>query len=493
MNANLLFKVVWGSIFAARNINRGYMKTKSSTILLAITCLLISLGFSSCANIIPPGGGPRDSIAPRLVAAFPKDSALNVSSSNIVLSFDEYITLVNTNENLIISPNPKNMPLVDYKLHNVTIKMRDSLEKNTTYSFNFGRAIKDVNEGNEAKELTYVFSTGNKIDSNHYKGSVFLAETGKPDSTLVVVLHNNNHDSSIQKNKPRYYTKVNGKGYFSFNFLPEGEFSVYVVPNDFTRKYDDSTKIFAFLNAPILINSNTRTDTLFAYQEFKKKEAKALTTSTNNTKPKQTAEEKRLKYSANLESGGQQDLLSPLELDFARPLKTWDSTKIILTDSSFKPIIGYKLSIDTNNTKISLEYPWKEKQFFRLIVSKDAVMDTTGTSLSKSDTAKIITKRDAEYGSCRLRFVNLDLSKHPVLQLVVDNKIFDSFPITGKELIRKRFKPGEYDCRILFDTNQNGKWDPGSFHNKKQPELVKAFTKKLIIRPDRDTDQSFVF
>jgi hypothetical protein len=468
------------------------MKTKSSKILFAITCLLISLGFSSCANIIPPGGGPRDSIAPRLVMALPKDSSLNVTTSNIILSFDEYITLQNTNENLIISPNPKNIPLVDSKLHNITIKLRDSLEKNTTYSFNFGRAIKDVNEGNEAKELTYVFSTGNKIDSNHYNGSVFLAESGKADSTLVVVLHNNKHDSSIAKNKPRYYAKVNGKGFFNFKFLPEGTFSVYVVPNDFSKKYDDSTKIFAFLGEPILINSNTRNDTLFAYQEFKKTEPKALTPATTN-KPKATTEDKRLKYSANLETGGQQDLLSPLVLEFARPLKSWDSTKIVLYDTLFKPIVGYKLSIDTGNTKISLEYPWKEKQQFRLVVLKDAVTDTTGTSLSRSDTAKIITKRDAEYGSMRLRFTNIDLSKHPVLQLVVDNKVFESYPITGKEFIKKRFEPGEYDIRILFDNNQNGKWDPGSFRTKKQPELVKPFTKKLVIRPDRDTDQSFVF
>jgi hypothetical protein len=190
------------------------------------------------------------------------------------LSFDEYITLQNTNENLVISPNPKNIPLVDSKLHNITIKMRDSLEKNTTYSFNFGKAIKDVNEGNVAKELTYVFSTGNKIDSNQYNGYVFLAETGKTDSTLIVVLHNNMHDSSIQKNRPRYYAKVNGKGAFSFKYLPEGKFAVYVVPNDFSKKYDDSTKIFAFLKEPILINGYSRNDTLFAYQRVQEKDRK---------------------------------------------------------------------------------------------------------------------------------------------------------------------------------------------------------------------------
>lgn len=454
---------------------------------------MITLGFYSCANIIPPGGGPRDSIPPKLIAAFPKDSAVHVTSQNIVLSFDEYVTLQNTNENLIISPSPQNMPLVDYKLHNVTIKMRDSLEKNTTYSFDFGNAIKDVNEGNEAKNFIYVFSTGNKIDSNSYSGYVFLAETGKTDTTLIAVLHNNTADSSIYKNRPRYYTRINRKGFFNFKYLPEGKFSVYIIPNDFTKKYDDSTKTFAFLKEPILINSNKRSDTLYAYQEFKKSESKPIATANTTPKSKLSADDKRLKYSSNLESGGQQDLLQNLELIFARPLKSWDSSKIVLYDTLYKPITGYKLSLDTGKTKISLEYPWKEKQFFRLIVSKDAFLDTSGNGLSKSDTAKIITKRNAEYGSCRIRFVNLDLNAHPVMQLVIDGKIYGSYPLTSKEFVRKLFKPGEYEFRVLYDANQNGKWDPGSFRAKKQPELVKSFTKKIIIRADRDTDQSFVF
>ena len=469
------------------------MKTKSSNLLLVFVCLMSTIGFYSCANIIPPGGGPRDSIPPRLIGAFPKDSAVNVASQNIILSFDEYVTLQNTNENLIISPNPKNIPLVDYKLHNVTVKLRDSLEKNTTYSFDFGNAIKDVNEGNEARNFTYVFSTGNKLDSNSYSGYVFLAETGKTDTTLIAVLHNNTADSSIYKNKPRYYTRINRKGYFNFKYLPQGRFSVYVVPNDFTKKYDDSTKTFAFLKEPILINGSQRTDTLYAYQEYKKSEPKAVVATTTTTKSKSTADDKRLKYSSNLEAGGQQDLLQNLELNFGRPLKTWDSSKIVLYDTSFKPITGYKLSIDTSMKKISLEYPWKEKQFFRLIVSKDAFLDTLGNGLAKSDTAKIFTKRDAEYGSCRIRFVNLDLTAHPVMQLVLDGKISGSYAITGKEFIRKRFKPGEYEFRILYDSNQNGKWDPGSFKEKKQPELVKSFIKKIMIRADRDTDQSFIF
>jgi len=162
------------------------------------------------------------------------------------LVFDEYVELQGVNENLVMQPYPKNTPLVDYKLRNVTVKLKDSLEKNTTYAINFGNAIKDVNEGNMAKELTFVFSTGNKIDSNQYQGTVLMAETGKSDSTLIVVLHQILADSSILKNRPRYLTKLDGKGNFKFKYLPSGQFNAFVLPNDYSKKYDDSTKVFGF-------------------------------------------------------------------------------------------------------------------------------------------------------------------------------------------------------------------------------------------------------
>lgn len=450
---------------------------------------------NACANIIPPGGGPRDSIPPRLLGSIPKDSALNVTTQTVVLTFDEYVQLQSVNENLIVSPYPKSAPFVDSKLRNVTVKLKDSLEKNTTYAINFGSAIKDVNEGNLAKEFTYVFSTGKSIDTNHYRGYVILAETGKIDSTLIVVLHNNNNDSSIKKNRPRYFAKLNGNGYFNFNYLPDGLFSAYVIPNDFTKKYDDSTKVFAFLNQPVKINPITRTDTLYAFQEFKKKERSTTTVTNNNAKPsgKATAEDKRLKYTANLE-GGQQDLLGSLDLSFNRKIKSWDSTKIVLLDTNYHPITGYILSLDTARTRISIQYPWKEKTAFRIIIGKDAVTDTAGINLTKSDSARFITKKEADYGSCRLRFVNIDFTKNPVLQLVQEGRIIESIVLTSKEFIRKRIHPGEYEIRILFDNNKNGIWDSGKFTVPKiQPEVVRAFSKKLTIKPDRDTDQSFIF
>ncbi len=443
--------------------------------------------FSSCANIIPPGGGPRDSLPPRLVMTVPKDSAVNVTSKNITLTFDEYVTLQNAQENLIISPTVEHTPLVDYKLRNVTIKLKDSLEANTTYSFNFGDAIRDVNESNIAQNLTYVFSTGNKVDVNNYSGRVIVAETGKTDSTLLVVLHKNLADTAIVKERPRYYTRLNGKGDFAFRNLPEGRFAVYVIEGqgNYSRRYNDSTRLFAFRNNPVIINGNTIPDTLYAFQEFKPKEK--TTTSSQQRPSPVSKEDKRLKYSTDLENG-QQDILSPLSFTFNRKLTSFDSTGFILYDTGFQKLSGYGFSLDTSKTKVTLKYKWKENTALRVWIAKTAVADSAGTTLAKADTVRFITKRESDYGSIRIRFSNLDLSKNPVLQIVSGEKIVESVPLTQADFIRKLFKPGSYDLRILYDANKNGIWDTGHFGTKQQPEIVQRIPRQLNIRGNWDNE-----
>src|SRR5687767_3180884 len=155
--------------------------------LLMILLISVTSG-PGCANVIPPQGGPRDSIPPLLIRANPGDSSRNFTGNRISFSFDEFVDVMNVQENLIVSPIPKINPSVEYRLNTVTVRFREPLEPNTTYSLNFGNAIRDINENNILKQFTYIFSTGQYIDSLQLKGKVFLAESGKPaDSTLIVM------------------------------------------------------------------------------------------------------------------------------------------------------------------------------------------------------------------------------------------------------------------------------------------------------------------
>ncbi|MGI8952728.1 MAG: Ig-like domain-containing protein [Chitinophagaceae bacterium] len=456
-------------------------------IIIFIIPILIIIN-SGCANIIPPGGGPKDTLPPVLVNATPRDSLTNFTSNKIVLTFDEYVQLENLQDNLIVSPNPQNPPQVDSKLRTVTIRLKDTLQPNTTYSINFGNALKDINEGNIDKNFTYVFSTGKHLDENTLNGKVLLAETGKVDSTLIVVLHKNLADSAVEKERPLYYARLDSKGNFQFRNLPAATFAVYTLPNDYSKRYDDSTKLFAFLNEPVKVGDTFSTPkvTLYAYQEVKEAEKKqaAPTSLEKNKKP-----DKYVRITTNLEQN-QQDLLSNLELTFNKKLPTIDTNKIILADTNYKPINGINFLIDTSRTKLTIKYNWPENTDFRLVIQKDAIADSAGSMLAKADTVKFSTKRESDYGSIRLRFPDLDLSKNPVLQLVKNNVVVDSAILTTNEWYKKLYTPGDYEIRILFDDNKNGTWDPGKFFGvHKQPEIVQSISTPLKIKANWDNEQ----
>lgn len=464
--------------------------TPVTLLLVILSGMVILSAGAGCANIIPPTGGPKDSLPPRMVLAQPVDSALNFNAKKITLTFDEYVQLDNNLGNsLIVSPYPENPPVIESKLRNVSVVLRDSLKPNTTYTINFGNGIKDVNEGNIAKRFTYVFSTGDHLDKGTLSGKVLIAETGKKDTTLLVVLHSNLNDTSIRKNNPNYMERLDSGGNFKFSYIAPGTYNVFVLPNEYVKKYDDSTKLFAFLNAPVTIDSNGTTQPvkLYAYREVKPIDKKNTTQASANKKPAPKGPPPALKLSTGL-ANGPQDLLTPFVFTLSEKIATFDSAKISLTDTSYKPLAGVHFSADTTQKNFNMYYKWEENTPYKLVVQKDAFTDSLGATLAKNDTLSFKTRRETEYGSIRLHFNNLDLAKNPVLLLVQADKIFQSVPLTSNEWYQPLFKPGEYEIRFLNDDNKNGVWDAGNYKLKLQPEVVTIYPRKLVIKANIDNE-----
>ena len=117
--------------------SKGLIKIISSFFLFIIFILKIA-AFSGCANQIPPTGGDRDSLPPVLVKVTPGDSSIHFSNKTITFTFDEFIEDVqqqNPYQNVIISPTPEHFPSIESKLRTLTVKIKDTLEPNTTYYF----------------------------------------------------------------------------------------------------------------------------------------------------------------------------------------------------------------------------------------------------------------------------------------------------------------------------------------------------------------------
>ncbi len=463
-----------------------YQNLISSAFILLIIAISITSG-PGCANIIPPQGGPKDSLPPVLLKATPGDSTRNFTGNKITFTFNEFVDVQGIQENLNVSPSPGINPKVDFKLNTVTVKLVDSLESNTTYSINFGDAIKDFTEGNTLKEFTYTFSTGRYIDSLELKGKVILAENGKIDTTLIVLLHTNPSDSAIIKERPRYVAKLDGTGSFIFKNLPPKTFYLYALKDEGgTRRYFSDKQLFAFADKPIVLNGITEPVTLYAFAE-KEKIQSAFPANVNiggrNIKGG-VSSETRLKYQTNL-TNNQQDLLGNFMITFEQALRSFDSTKIKLyTDSTFIPVADYTFQKDSTNKKVTLINTWKENTAYHIILDKDFAADSAGKKLLKTDTLHFQTKKMADYGSLQLKFKNLDTARHPVLLIVQNENILKSVTLKIAGFSQALFLPGEYELRILYDDNNNGTWDPGQFFGKhKQPELVKPVERKITVKP----------
>ena len=463
-----------------------YQNLISSAFILLIIAISITSG-PGCANIIPPQGGPKDSLPPVLLKATPGDSTRNFTGNKITFTFNEFVDVQGIQENFNVSPSPGINPKVDFKLNTVTVKLVDSLESNTTYSINFGDAIKDFTEGNTLKEFTYTFSTGRYIDSLELKGKVILAENGKIDTTLIVLLHTNPSDSAIIKERPRYVAKLDGTGSFIFKNLPPKTFYLYALKDEGgTRRYFSDKQLFAFADKPIVLNGITEPVTLYAFAE-KEKIQSAFPANVNiggrNIKGG-VSSETRLKYQTNL-TNNQQDLLGNFMITFEQALRSFDSTKIKLyTDSTFIPVADYTFQKDSTNKKVTLINTWKENTAYHIILDKDFAADSAGKKLLKTDTLHFQTKKMADYGSLQLKFKNLDTARHPVLLIVQNENILKSVPLKIAGFSQALFLPGEYELRILYDDNNNGTWDPGQFFGKhKQPELVKPVERKITVKP----------
>lgn len=460
------------------------------TILLCCLTAMAIIQMGGCANIVPPSGGPRDSIPPYAVYAKPKDSSTNIAPKEILISFNEYITTNALQEQLIVSPNIKNNPLVDQRLNMVRIRLSDSLNANTTYSLQFGNALRDVNEGNIVQNYTYVFSTGNQIDTGKLFGKVQIAETGMVDSSLVAVLHPIENDSAIFKDKPNYYTRINGQGIFEFKFLPATNFNIYIVPNDYSKRYDDSTKLFAFLDRSVNPTQTNDSIQLYAFEASPKKEKKALSTVGAKNAKKQSP---LLKYSSNLE-GNEKDILNPLILNFETPIRLNDSFTIRITDTNLVTKEGAVTAINAQNKQqVDIDFPWEANTDYKLVLPQKSIMDSLFNFLVKADTIRFKTKPESSYGSAILRINGFQEFEYPVLLLIQDQKVKFSYPITQNLLRIDLLPPGDYQLKLLSDANQNGRWDTGKFMGKKlQPELVRNLKLILNIKSNWDNEMNLI-
>ncbi|WP_026897405.1 Ig-like domain-containing domain [Daejeonella oryzae] len=235
-----------------------------------IISLHISIIFfvSGCASVQQPNGGPKDTQAPKVTKEVPGNLTKNFKSERIEIQFNEFVKLNNEFSEISISPAVDEMPIFKARKNILDIKFDKPLEERTTYTINFGKSIGDVNENNLLKNYTYVFSTGDQIDSLSISGTVSNSLTKEKLKDATVFILPVSRDSIFGKKRANIFTTTDSSGNFELKNLREDKYLLYaLLEQSGDRIYNSPEEEIGFIKDTLNLNKNIKDLTIEVFKE----------------------------------------------------------------------------------------------------------------------------------------------------------------------------------------------------------------------------------
>ncbi|QZK91575.1 Ig-like domain-containing protein [Flavobacterium sp. CHNK8] len=177
-------------------------------------------------------------------------------------------------------------------------------------------------------------------------------------------------------------------------------------------------------------------------------------------------------------------------LETSTPLINIANEKITLLDRN-KKSIPFKTEYDEYNQRLYFDFKKESSENYVMTILPEAFTDFFE---KKNDTLmyKFSTRNTSEYGNLS---VNLQKVKSfPVLIELTNAKgdvLASEYTTENSTVNFNLVEPAQYTLRATYDSNKNGKWDPGNFLNKLQAEEVIYFSKEIDVRANWDVNQLF--
>ena len=508
--------------------------------------LLIVCSAVSCARRGRPEGGPKDFDKPIMVKADPDFKSLNFEEDQIRIYFDEFVKLKDVSSQLIISPPLKNAPIITplgTPSKRITIKLSDTLQENTTYTFNFAQSVIDNTEGNILDNFKYIFSTGDYIDSLKVKGEIkdaYDLNMIESPTMMLYPVDETYKDSVVFKEKPTYVGSTIDSLNWEITNIKAGTYRLIAL-NDQSKNYIFNPKEDRIGFHPDLITIPG--DSIFNLTLFKQilpfklvarpKEIskghiilgfegdvndidiKVLSPTSNDFKSFYSKDRKRdtLNYWFNnfeidslmlqvskdqfidtvkinlkeddidsvrleLSSYGVLHLRDTLKLGSTAPMMKIDSSKFHFIDKDSLQV-PLRLNLTADRDRIDFDFEKEPAQNYKLFIEPGAIEDIFGV---QNDTIKasLKTGKVSDYCSVFLRLRNIE--RFPIILEMINDQgkiVAKKYANEPREFEFRNLKPSRFMIRIIYDDNQNKKWDTGNFLLHKQPEKV-YYVKTII-------------
>ncbi|PZD78994.1 hypothetical protein DNG35_03030 [Mesonia sp. K7] len=173
------------------------------------------------------------------------------------------------------------------------------------------------------------------------------------------------------------------------------------------------------------------------------------------------------------------------------PITKVDSSKIsILNKDSLS--VAFTTNFLKNKNTLELDFAKAEDDKYAITVLPEAFtdyFDRTNDTLSY----RVSSPKLSDLGTLRINLSNLQ--EAPVIVELIENKKIIQrktlLSIEENSVFFESLKPAKYKVRFIFDTNQNERWDTGSFLKKIQPEEIRYFPTEIEVRANWDVVERF--
>ncbi|GGE25831.1 Ig-like domain-containing protein [Psychroflexus planctonicus] len=227
-----------------------------------LAILFVSLLVYACAQRGRPDGGPIDEDPPKIVTERPANFSNFFDKEELEITFNEFIKLDDPRNQIIFSPPIEPRPqILPMGLASKTLSIKfdlDSLQKETTYTINFGKSIEDNNEGNTFPFYKYVFSTGSYLDSLAIQGKVYQPSKRVADEFISILLYQIDSvysDSVVYQKMPTYisYTQ-DSTNTFQLENMKAGKYKLVAISDKNNNyKFEAAQDEIGFLQDTIVL------------------------------------------------------------------------------------------------------------------------------------------------------------------------------------------------------------------------------------------------
>lgn len=165
----------------------------------------------------------------------------------------------------------------------------------------------------------------------------------------------------------------------------------------------------------------------------------------------------------------------PIRLAFNHPLQTADTSLIRLLEDTLLTRIPVTAEIDSADHRVLLlRASWVEELPYELELLPGALTDLLGYA---NDTLRRTykAKKRTDYGNLQFTLTQLDSTGAYVVELNFKDARLQSYQVQNEAVFTRKLTgldPGQYSLRIIEDLNANGRWDPGNYDLRRQPERI---------------------